>query len=123
MIGWSKKREARVREKAFKQKTMKPKLKLAPGLALIGLPTAGPGNPTHLYPQFFYFYQQSQTRIDKRCFNMRQHCLRLFKVFFGLPKLRQKVSEFGQCPRLYLQRQNGETSSIMKLQGYVVCSH
>ena len=46
MIGCSKKTEARVREKPFKQKTMKPKLKLDPGLALIDLPTARPRNPT-----------------------------------------------------------------------------
>ena len=55
MIGCSKKTEARVREKAFKQKTMKPKLKLDPGLALIGLPTAGPRNPTDFHPQIFLF--------------------------------------------------------------------
>ena len=55
MIGCSKKREARVREKAFKQKTMKPGLKLDPGLALIGLPTTGPRNPTDFHPQIFLF--------------------------------------------------------------------
>ena len=56
MIGCSKKTEARVREKAFKQKTvMKPKLKLDPGLALIGRPTAGPRNPTDFHPQIFLF--------------------------------------------------------------------
>lgn len=55
MIGCSKKTEARVREKDFKQKTMKPKLKLDPGLALIGRPTAGPRNPTDFHPQIFLF--------------------------------------------------------------------
>ena len=59
MIGCSKKTEARVREKAFKQKTMKPKLKLDlkldPGLALIGLPTTRPRNPTDFHPEMFLF--------------------------------------------------------------------
>ena len=55
MIGCSKKTEARVREKAFKQKTMKPKLKLDPGLALIGLPTTWPRNPTDFHPEIFLF--------------------------------------------------------------------
>ena len=55
MIGCSKKTEARVREKDFKQKTMKPKLKLDPGLALISRPTAGSRNPTDFHPQIFLF--------------------------------------------------------------------
>ena len=55
MIGCSKKTEARVRETAFKQKTMKPKLKLDPGLALIGLPTTRPRNPTDFHPEIFLF--------------------------------------------------------------------
>ena len=123
MIGCSKKTEASVREKAFKQKTMKPKLKLDPGLALIGRPTAGPRNPTDFHPQIFSIFINSLKRdLTKDVLICVNIVYVSSKCFFGLPKLRQRVSEF-QCPRLYLQRQNRETSSRMKLQGYVVCTH